>query len=388
VAAQSYRVYSSYDCHDSQLPKRDAPDLMRVGAPVGSAVEQPTGGLFVVKQPSAVTDATMGSQPGAPACLPGRGPRPLAKAVERAQAMVEFMLILPVLLLILLGFIELGRMLFALTEATSASREASRYGASVGLSEGGAVRYLDCAGMLDAAKRVVVLSDLPDSNVQITWDRGSIDQTIASCDAPPSPADIKLGDRVVVSVTLQYRPLVPLVALPSFPIVSRTARTIMIDIAAGPTATLGGVSYTETPTTPTTPTPGDTPTPTVTSTGDTPTPTETQEPGSTPLPSATATAPPTATPIPAPGNFAITVNCTNGNLRLTWNAVSGAHYYAVYEAPPTPPDEQICLTNKTRCDYASIQPDGVVHTYYVVAYIYTRPSLHSNVQSVSCPAPG
>jgi len=335
-----------------------------------------------------MTEATICMQPGAPTTLPGYCPRPRANGAERAQAMVEFMLILPVLLLMLLGIIELGRMLFALIEATSASREASRYGASVGMSEGGVARYLDCAGMVDAAQRVVVLSDLPDADVLITWDRGSIDQTFADCDSPPSPADTALGDRVVVSVTLQYRPLLPLVPLPSFPIISRTARTIMIDIAAGPTATLGGVSYTETPTTPTTPTPGDTPTPTVTSTGDTPTPTETQEPGSTPLPSATSTTPPTATPIPAPGSFGITVTCTNGNLRLTWNAVTGAHYYAVYETSPTPPDGQICLTNKTRCDYASIQPDGVVHTYYVVAYIYTRPSLPSNVQSVSCPAPG
>ena len=337
---------------------------------------------------SPMTEATTRIQPGAPTTVPGTCPRPRANGAEHAQALVEFMLILPILLLILLGIIELGRMFFALTEATSASREASRYGASVGLSETGTVRYLDCAGMLDAAQRVVVLSDLPDGEVDITWDRGSIDQTIADCDSPPSPADIALGDRVVVSVTLQYSPLLPLVPLPSFPIVSRTARTIMIDIAAGPTATLGGVSYTETPSTPTTPTPGDTPTPTVTSTGDTPTPTETQDPANTPAPSPTATTPPTATPIPAPGSFGVTVTCTNGNLRLTWNAVTGAHYYAVYEASPTPPDGQICLTNKTRCDYASIHADGVVHTYYVVAFIYTRPSLPSNVQSVSCPAPG
>ena len=341
-----------------------------------------------MKHLSPATEATIGKQPGAPTALPGHCPRPRADGAEHAQAMVEFMLILPVLLLILLGIIELGRMFFALTEAASASREASRYGAAIGPSETGIVRYLDCAGMRSAAQRVVVLSNLPDSDISIAWDRGSTDQTFATCAAPPTAPDIHLGDRVVVTVSLLYRPLVPLVPLPSFPIVASAARTILIDIAAGPTATRGGMSYTETPTTPTTPTPGDTPTPTVTPTGPTPTPTETQDPGSTPLTSATATLVPTATPIPAPGSFGVTVNCTNGNLHLTWNAVTGAHYYAVYEASPTPPDGQICLTNKTRCDYSSIQTDGVVHTYYVVAFIYTRPSLPSNVQSVSCPAPG
>ncbi len=58
-----------------------------------------------------MTDATNSGQPGAAACLPGHCPRLLARGAERAQAMVEFMLILPVLLLILLGIIELGRLL-------------------------------------------------------------------------------------------------------------------------------------------------------------------------------------------------------------------------------------------------------------------------------------
>lgn len=302
--------------------------------------------------------------------------------------MVEFMLILPVLLLVLLGIIELGRMFFVIVEAASASREGSRYGAAVGLSASGVMRHLDCAGMRAAARNVFVLSSLPDSNIDIAWDRGSTEQTIATCAAPPSPSEIHLGDRVVVTVSIIYRPLVPIVVLPSFPIVFSTARTILIDIAAGPTATAGGVSYTETPTTPVTPPPGETPTPTLTPTGPTPTATATPEAGSTALPSATMTTAPTATPIPAPGGFTVSANCTNGNLRMSWNAVSGAHYYAVYESVASPPDVQVCLTNKLRCDYSAIQKDGVVHTYYVVAYIYSRPSLPSATGSVSCAPAG
>ncbi|MEW6569321.1 MAG: TadE/TadG family type IV pilus assembly protein [Chloroflexota bacterium] len=51
------------------------------------------------------------------------------------------MLALPILLLFLLGIIELGRMFLIFVEATSASREASRYGASVGSDGVGGVRY-------------------------------------------------------------------------------------------------------------------------------------------------------------------------------------------------------------------------------------------------------
>lgn len=296
------------------------------------------------------------------------------------------MLVLPILLLLLLGTFELGRMFLIFAEATSASREASRYGASVGSDGMGTFRYLDCDGMRAAAKRMFVISDVPDSAIAISWDHGSTDQTFATCAAPPSTADIYLGDRVVVVVTLVYTPIVPLVPLPPLPIVSETARTILVDIAAGPTATLGGPAATDTPVPPT-PTDGPSPTPTDTPTGPSPTPTDTFTPLPTNTTGPTNTPLPTRTPIPVPGNFQVTVNCTNGQIRFTWDAVPGTHYYAVYEVMTPPPDRQVCLTNKTRCDYSSIPLDGASHTFYVVAFVYGNKSDPSNVQTVSCPAP-
>ena len=304
---------------------------------------------------------------------------------QRGQGLVEFMLVLPVLLLLLLGTIELGRMFLILAETTSASREASRYGASVGSDGTGGLRYLDCAGMRSAARRMFVISEVPDSAIAISWDHGTSDQTFATCAAPPSIADVQLGDRVVVSVTLVYAPFVPLVPIPPIPIVSETARTIMIDIAAGPTATVGGPAVTETPNPPTN-TPGPSPTPSSTPTGPTPTASDTPVPLPTDTPGPTKTPTITRTPIPAPGNLQVTVNCSNGQVRLTWNAVPGAHYYAVYEVMSPPPDRQVCLTNKTRCDYSSIPLDGATHTFYVVAYVYSNRSAPSNVAAVSCPA--
>jgi len=301
---------------------------------------------------------------------------------ERGQGLVEFMLVLPILLLLLLGTIELGRMFLIFAEAASASREASRYGASVGSDGLGGLRYLDCPGMRAAARRMFVMSDVPDSAIAIAWDHGSDDQTFATCAAPPSPVEIELGDRVVVSVTLVYAPIVPLVPLPPIPIVSETARTILIDIAAGPTATLGGPAATETPTA----TDGPSPTPTATPTGPTPTATDTPVPLPTDTVGPTNTPLPTRTPIPIPGNFQVTVNCSNGQVHFTWDAVPGVHYYAVYEVMSPPPDRQVCLTNKTRCDYSSIPLDGASHTFYVVAYVYSNRSGESGLQTVFCPA--
>lgn len=305
--------------------------------------------------------------------------------VKHGQGLVEFALVLPILMLLLLGIIELGRMFTTLAEATSASREAARYGASVGDTPLGGPRYLDCAGMRSAARRMLSLSTVSDTDIAISWDHGRGTPVIGTCNSPPSRVDIALGDRVVVAVTIVYTPIVPLVPIPPMPFRSDTARTILMDIAAGPTATLGGPLATATPLVPTaTSTPV---TPTVTPGGPTltPTPTPTETPFYTPT--ITNTPRPTATPIPAPTNFQVSVNCVNGTVTFNWNGVSGAQYYAVYEAMTPPPDINVCLTNKTRCDYASIRRDGVVHTYYVMAYVYSSSSAPSNVGSASCPAP-
>ena len=53
-----------------------------------------------------------------------------------AQGIVEFALILPILLLLVLGIIEFGRLIFMYAIVTSSSREAVRYGAATGALPG------------------------------------------------------------------------------------------------------------------------------------------------------------------------------------------------------------------------------------------------------------
>ena len=50
---------------------------------------------------------------------------------QKAQGMVEFALVLPILLLLVLGIIEAGRLLFYYGVVTNASREAARFGSAV-----------------------------------------------------------------------------------------------------------------------------------------------------------------------------------------------------------------------------------------------------------------
>jgi Flp pilus assembly protein TadG len=149
---------------------------------------------------------------------------------EKAQSMVEFALVFPVLLLLLYGIIEFGRLLFIYTSVTTSSREAARYGSAVG-DIGGVPRYLDCNGIANAARRSAIINAINvDDGFTITYDHGTTDTQFAGTCAAAQNMKFTLGDRIRVVVTVDYAPLVPLVNFASFPITSSTARTILTSV--------------------------------------------------------------------------------------------------------------------------------------------------------------
>lgn len=148
----------------------------------------------------------------------------------KGQSLVEFALSLPILLLIVFGMIEFGRLLFIYTAVTSSSREAARYGAVVGVTASGAIRYNDCAGIRAAARRIGSLAGIQDSDITIQYDHGPGTGVYASC--PPGRAG--LSDRIVVQTRLTFRPIVPLVGLSAFDITSVTVRTFVKDVPTEP----------------------------------------------------------------------------------------------------------------------------------------------------------
>jgi Flp pilus assembly protein TadG len=294
--------------------------------------------------------------------------RPGAARKSRAQGLVEFALVLPLLLLLIFGIMELGRLLVIYTSVATSSREAARYASGAGKNSSGTTFYLDCAGIRSAAKRVAILIGLADANIEISYDHGpnvaipsAESAALAAC---PAGIPIHMGDRVSVRVTGQYRPLFGLVNLPSFPIRATTSRTILKDVdiegtsaavyptftstptpseTAGPsptatdtviptetgtptetlppsetpTATLSP-TITQTPTDTLSPTPGPSPTPTNTLT---PTPTDTATPTPTPTPTntATSTPTPTATNTPDPCSIDEFPDAIRSGNKVTWD---------------------------------------------------------------------
>ena len=99
-----------------------------------------------------------------------------SKNKSAAQAMAEFALVLPILLLVVYGLLETGRLLFIFATVNTASRQAVRYGSAIGLVDtdnNGTLdtpRYQDCNGILAAANRVAFITNF--TNVNITYDGG------------------------------------------------------------------------------------------------------------------------------------------------------------------------------------------------------------------------
>lgn len=153
----------------------------------------------------------------------------------KGQAIAEFAIALPILLLILVGLFEVGRMVFIYSAVTNGSRNAVRYASAVGLGSDGLTKYNNCAVIKKIAEDSAYLA--PVTSVVITYDDGTgvAISGDSNCDvwippAPPGSVDtginVSSGDRVTVQVTAQYKPMVSLIPFTTRDIVSTNSRTI------------------------------------------------------------------------------------------------------------------------------------------------------------------
>ncbi len=188
----------------------------------------------------------------------------------QGQGLVEFALILPILLLIMVGIMEFGRVFVIYVNLSNASREGARYGI---------VNPTDYEGINEHVRENITIVPPNDVDINVYYDTGPGGETFTN------PQYVSVGDRVIVQVTYQVQALTGLMD----PFISnnlviniRNARTIQSLKRVG----------TGTPSPAPTPTSDGTTTPTP----DLPTPTSTPEVWPTPTP----TTPPTATPTPTP----------------------------------------------------------------------------------------
>lgn len=164
----------------------------------------------------------------------------LRRRVGRAtlgQSITEMALVLPIMLLLVYGVFELGRVVYIFSALNNASREAARFGAAAGLSDGGTPNYLDCAAIREAARETAFLAGLTDGDIQIAYDTPVAGKmtVFAHCgEVGLDRDDLRLGDRIVISVTKTVRPIIPVLPGDGFSLSFATARTVLKDIALGP----------------------------------------------------------------------------------------------------------------------------------------------------------
>ena len=113
------------------------------------------------------------------------------RETQRGQSLVELALVLPVLVILLLGLVDLGRLFYAYTGITGAAAEGAAYGAA-------RARWLDLDLEAEVRKRTVEASD---GLVQIG------DDAVDVAPAPITPST----DRITVTVTYDYELITPLV---------------------------------------------------------------------------------------------------------------------------------------------------------------------------------
>lgn len=144
--------------------------------------------------------------------------------------MVEFAMVIPILLLLVFGIIEAGRLLFLYSAVLSSSREAARYGSAAGEMNGSLRYYADCDGIRNAAMRIGRFAGVSATDVSISYDHGpSSSGPFAICPLAPDQ-QIALADRVIVQVVSTWRPLLPIVNFTPVPISAITRRTIIKDV--------------------------------------------------------------------------------------------------------------------------------------------------------------
>lgn len=161
---------------------------------------------------------------------------------EGGASLVEFALVLPILLVIVFGLIEFGRLVAVTTQVTTASREGARFGIATGVASGTDPQYVDCPGIRDAARAKAQLITLPDANITIEYDEGPGTAVYAICAPtgledlggnPLTDADIIDQSRVIVTVDYLFTTPVPIIAsfIDNRPVQSVDRRTIFKELS-------------------------------------------------------------------------------------------------------------------------------------------------------------
>lgn len=155
---------------------------------------------------------------------------------RRGQTLVEFSLVLPVFLLFVFGIFDFGRLMFALTSASSALRSAARHAAVIGYADAPTPPYLDCIEIMNTAREAYFV----DYNlVQVEYikareiDPGTGELRVLGC--PTTDDQLANGDIMRVTADMTFELVTPLVTaiFPQLDVTFEANRTIVKSLTLG-----------------------------------------------------------------------------------------------------------------------------------------------------------
>jgi Flp pilus assembly protein TadG len=123
---------------------------------------------------------------------------------RRGQALVEFAVVLPVIVLVIMGLVDLGRGIFTYNTLAQASRQAART----------AIVNQTSATVKSSAIAYAATLGLSASNVDVCFKTSKSTQTnCASSTDDCSQADREIGCLAVVVTHVTYAPMTPVISL-------------------------------------------------------------------------------------------------------------------------------------------------------------------------------
>ena len=151
------------------------------------------------------------------------------KSGYRAQAMVEFAIALPVLLVLLVGIMEVGRMILTYALVVNSSRDAVRYASAVGRGDDAPYnfKYKDCAAIEGIAKTSAYIVNLTSVTVKYYDENGTYLYTCDATSGEDSDVTVDSNYRVTVEVEASYKPVVKLIPIGQKDFTAISTRTIL-----------------------------------------------------------------------------------------------------------------------------------------------------------------
>jgi Flp pilus assembly protein TadG len=127
------------------------------------------------------------------------------RRLGRGQGLVEFAIILPVAVMVLLGLVDLARAVYAYNTLAQSARQASRM----------AVVNQNVTNVTNVAIQSAPTLGLTAANVDVCFKTALSTQT--NCASPATdncaPADRVIGCLALVKTTLAYQPMTPVISL-------------------------------------------------------------------------------------------------------------------------------------------------------------------------------